>query len=82
MLLSASNDQFQILQHGRGKLKSLVVPSLSSSFAWTAGTVAGSSKSPIYILAQTNDIPSTGEDTDSDELPEAKFSLKGKTAVE
>ena len=33
-----SNDQFQILQHGGGKLKSLVVPSLSSSFAWTAGT--------------------------------------------
>ena len=57
-----NNDQFQILRHGGGKLKSLVVPSLSSFFAWTAGTVPGSSKSPIYILAQTNYIPSTGED--------------------
>ena len=45
---------FDILQHGGGKFKSLVVPSLSSSFTWTAGAVVGSSKSPIYILAHTS----------------------------
>lgn len=45
---------FDILQHGGGKFKSLVVPSLSSSFSWTANAVAGSSKSPIYILTRTN----------------------------
>ena len=50
------NDQefsFEILQHGGGKFKSLVVPSLSSSFSWTASAVAGGSKSPIYILTRT-----------------------------
>ena len=41
---------FGVLQHGGGKFKSLVVPYLSSSFSWTANDVAGSSKSPIYIL--------------------------------
>lgn len=45
---------FDILQHGGGKFKSLVVPSLSSSYVWTANAVAGSSKSPIYILAHTD----------------------------
>jgi hypothetical protein len=45
---------FDILQHGGGKFKSLVIPSLSSSFSWTASAVAGSSKSPIYILTRTN----------------------------
>ena len=44
---------FNILQHDGGKFKSLV-PSLSSSFSWTASAVAGSSKSPIYILTRTN----------------------------
>lgn len=33
-------------------MKSLVVPSLSSSYAWTASTVAGSAKSKIYIVAR------------------------------
>ena len=49
------NDQefsFEILQHGGGKFKSLVVP-LSSSFSWTASTVAGGTKSPTYILTRT-----------------------------
>ena len=41
---------FKILQPS-GKFKCLVVPSLSSSFVWTASAVAGSAKSPIYILA-------------------------------
>ena len=45
---------FDILQHGGGKFKSLVVPSLSSSFSWTASAVAGSSKSPIYILTRNS----------------------------
>ena len=45
---------FDILQNGGGKFKSLVVPSLSSSYVWTASVVAGSSKSPIYILAHTD----------------------------
>ena len=45
---------FDILQHGGGKFKSLVVPSLSSSYAWIASAVAGSSKSPIYILTHSD----------------------------
>ena len=42
---------FDILQPGGGSMKSLVIPSLSSSYAWTASSVAGSTKSKIYILA-------------------------------
>ena len=42
---------FDILQPSGGKLKSLVIPSLSSSYVWTASAVAGNSKSPIYIMA-------------------------------
>ena len=45
---------FDILQPGGGKFKSLVVPSLSSSYVWTASAVAGSSKSPVYILTHTD----------------------------
>ncbi len=33
---------FDILQSGGGKMKSLVIPSLSSSYLWTASAVAGS----------------------------------------
>ena len=43
---------FDILQTGGNAMKSLVVPSLSSSYTWTASTVAGNAKSKIYILAQ------------------------------
>ena len=43
---------FDILQTGGGSMKSLVIPSLSSSYAWTASSVAGSTKSKIYILAR------------------------------
>ena len=44
---------FTILQPAGGASKSLVVPSLSSSFRWTASTVAGkNAKVPIYILAE------------------------------
>lgn len=42
---------FEILQMGGGNMKSLIVPSLSTSYMWTASSVAGSSKSKIYILA-------------------------------
>ena len=42
---------FDILQSGGAKFKGLVVPSLSSSYVWTAGAVAGRSKIPVYILA-------------------------------
>ena len=45
---------FDILQRSGGKSKSLVVPSLSSSYSWTASAVAGSSKSPVYILARSS----------------------------
>ena len=45
---------FDILQHGGGKFKSLVVPALSSSYVWTASAVAGTSKTPIYILAHSD----------------------------
>ena len=44
---------FKILQSSGGNSKSLSVPSLSSSFRWTAGALAGkNSKMPIYILAE------------------------------
>ena len=42
---------FTILQPAGGASRSLVVPSLSSSFQWTASSVAGKNiKVPIYIL--------------------------------
>ena len=44
---------FIVLQPSGGCSKSLSIPALSSSYQWTAGTVAGkNSKMPIYILAQ------------------------------
>lgn len=66
---------FDILQHGGGRLKSLVVPSLSSSYAWTASAVAGSSKSPIYILAHNDDLVAAMETSERD-LPEVTFAKK------
>ena len=43
---------FEILQMAGGNSKSLIIPSVSSSFKWTASAVAGrNAKSPIYILA-------------------------------
>ncbi len=44
--------QFKILLIAGGSCKSLSIPSLSSSFKWTASSVAGrNSKTPIYSLA-------------------------------
>ena len=44
---------FQYLQPTGGGLKMLGIPSVSSTFCWTAQTVArlGNSKQPIYIMA-------------------------------
>ena len=43
---------FKILQMAGGNSKSLIIPSVSSSFKWTASAVAGrNAKTPIYILA-------------------------------
>lgn len=43
---------FQILQPAGGVCKSLIIPSLSHSFSWTASAVAGrNAKNPICILA-------------------------------
>ena len=45
--------RFKILQSSGGGSKSLSVRQVSSSYQWTASTVAGKqSKSPIYILAK------------------------------
>ena len=66
---------FDILQHGGGGFKSLVVPSLSSSYAWTASAVSGSSKSPIYILAHNDDLVAAMETSERD-LPEVTFAKK------
>ena len=45
--------QFSILQSSGGGSKTLSIPSVSSSFKWSASSIAGkNSKSPIYILAQ------------------------------
>lgn len=48
------NFQFDILQTGGNAMKSLVIPSLSSSYKWTASTVAGNAKSKIYIVASSD----------------------------
>ncbi len=43
---------FKILQPAGGTSKCLTVPSVSSSYRWTASAVCGkNSKVPIYILA-------------------------------
>ena len=42
---------FTILQPAGGTSKSLMIPSLSTSYRWTASVVAGkNAKVPIYIL--------------------------------
>lgn len=47
------NFKFNILQGTGGSTKTLVVPSLSSSYKWTASAVAPKNvKTPIYILAR------------------------------
>ena len=44
---------FEIMQATGGNSKSLTIPAFSSTFKWSAGTVAPkNSKNPIYILAQ------------------------------
>ena len=45
--------EFKVLQLAGGNSKSLIIPSLSRSFKWTASAVAGrNAKTSIYILAQ------------------------------
>ena len=46
--------RFNIMQSSGGGSKTISAPSMSSSFRWTAQGVAGSSKTPIYILAIDN----------------------------
>ena len=44
--------EFKLLQIAGGSCKSLSIPVVSSSFKWTASSVAGrNAKTPIYILA-------------------------------
>lgn len=46
---------FTILQPAGGTSKSLMIPSLSTSYRWTASVVAGkNAKLPIYILAEAD----------------------------
>ena len=46
---------FTILQPAGGTSKSLTIPSLSTSYRWTASAVAGkNAKVPIYILAEAD----------------------------
>ena len=47
-----SQFNFVTLQRSGGASKTLTVPALSSSYTWTASSVAGNAKSPIYILAE------------------------------
>ena len=45
--------QFEILQSTGGKTKTLVCPALSSTYKWTAGSLAPKNvKTPIYISLQ------------------------------
>lgn len=47
------NFQFDVLQSTGGANKSLVVPTLSSSYEWTASAMSPKNvKTPIYILAR------------------------------
>ena len=47
-----SDFQFTILQSSGGDSRTLMVPELSDSYRWTAGSLAGrNAKTPIYILA-------------------------------
>jgi len=46
---------FTILKPAGGTSKSLMIPSLSTSYRWTASVVAGkNAKLPIYILAEAD----------------------------
>lgn len=46
---------FTILQPAGGNSKLLMIPSLSTSYRWTASAVAGkNAKVPIYILAEVD----------------------------
>ena len=46
---------FTVLQAAGGTSKSLTIPSLSTSYRWTASAVAGkNAKVPIYILAEVD----------------------------
>ena len=48
-----NNNMFSVLQQTGGACKSLTIPSVSSSYKWTASLVAGrNAKVPIYILAR------------------------------
>ena len=53
--LPMNNDSlffFKVLQPTGGKSKSLTIPSVSSTYKWTASALCGkNSKVPIYILA-------------------------------
>ena len=45
----------KILQTSGGSSKTLTIPVISSSYRWTAGSVAGkNAKCPIYVLAEEN----------------------------
>ena len=45
--------QFEILQSTGGKVKTQVCPALSSTYKWTAGSLAPrNTKTPLYILAR------------------------------
>jgi hypothetical protein len=56
---------FKILQPSGGNSKSLIVPSLSPTYQWTASAVAGKlSKMPIYILAE-DDLKLLEEENES-----------------
>ena len=47
------NFRFDVLQSAGGRCKSLVVPSTSESFQWTASAIAPkNTKMPIYIIAR------------------------------
>ncbi len=48
-----TNFRFKILQPSGGSSKSLSLPVRSTSFKWTASSVAGkNARVPMYILAQ------------------------------
>lgn len=51
-MVDDSQFNFVILQSLVGASNTLTVPALSSPYTWTASSVAGNAKSPIYILAQ------------------------------
>lgn len=77
--------KFKILQPSGGGSKSLSIREVSSSYKWTASTIAGkNSKSPIYIVAE-DDLILVNDDCDVcdeemlgfEELPEVNVTNKG-----